>query len=113
MTMKDYAAVLRRGWLCLVAGLLLGIGAALLANTLLPREYRSDLTIYCVGQADGDYSVAAAEVALSRMPSYQRLLMENRVLEDVVWRLDLPETPPELAQRIAVTNDPETLLLKI
>lgn len=113
MTIGHYAQVLRRGWAFVAAGLVLGIGAALAANALLPRSYTSELTIYISGHADGDYSVAAAEVAQSRVPSFRKLMTEDRVLEDVVAGLDLVESPRELADKIVVSNEPETLLLTV
>ncbi|OLT02897.1 hypothetical protein BJF90_28535 [Pseudonocardia sp. CNS-004] len=113
MTIVDYARVLKRGWAFVIAGIVLFVGAAFAANVLLPREYTSHVTIYISGQAAGDDAVAAAEVAHSRVLSYRELLTEDRVLNDVVARLALVETAAELADKIVVSNEPETLLLDV
>jgi capsular exopolysaccharide synthesis family protein len=113
VTIVDYARVLKRGWAFVVTGLVLFVGTALAANVLLPREYASHVTIYISGQAAGDDAVAAAEVAHSRVLSYRKLLSDDRVLGDVVARLTLAETPAELADKIVVSNEPETLLIDV
>src|SRR5688500_8110498 len=82
MTILDYWRVLRRGWVFVVAGLVLGVGAAFVANVVLARQYTSDLTIYVSGQASGDYAVAASQLAQDRILSYRELVTEDRVLED-------------------------------
>ena len=114
MTVNEALRIVRGRWrvvlLCLLVGLL-GAGAV---TSLMPREYSSNVTLYVSlqGRADtSDAAYQASQLAKERVVSYAPLLRDERVTKAVVDKLQLPTAPGELADRITVTVEPETVVL--
>ncbi|OLT02870.1 hypothetical protein BJF90_28335 [Pseudonocardia sp. CNS-004] len=114
MTVDRAILVLRERWKIVALCLVLGVLGAGVANYFAPREYSSDITFYVSLQgpaADPDEAYESNELAKERVLSYQPLLTDERITQAVIDRLGLPMTPAELAQRITVSADTDTVVL--
>jgi capsular exopolysaccharide synthesis family protein len=115
MTVRDYARVLRQQWVVFVLCVILGIGGAVAANLLLPRQYESAVTWYFTTEDTSDRSASAAYqgslLSEQRVKSYQELVTGPSITREVVERLNLDITPLELADSISTSTEIDTVLL--
>ena len=113
MTPREFIDVARERWRSIVAGLLVGIFAAVLATYLVPREYSASVTVIVSTQPDPAAPVSAGsdEVSAQRISTYVELMRSRRLAGEVIAVLGLPETPEQLADRIAVTTTPDSALI--
>lgn len=116
MSIGEYLLLLRRRWRIWVAGLVLGITAALLVNVLAPKSYTASATSFV--------TVAAPEVAatapfqnsqfvVQRVKSYVILIRSARVLEPVVQEVAPDLTVPELRAKASATSPLETSVIQV
>src|SRR4029078_3356604 len=64
------------------------------------------------GQAGGaDAAYQASQLAKERVVSYAPLLRDERITQPVIDQLHLATTAPDLAKRITVTVQPDTVVL--
>lgn len=116
MTFSSLLRTLRDRWLFLVAGLLVGLLGALLVIVLTPRTYASTSSLY-VSAFDNSQSATSAYqgslLSQQRVKSYSELMVSERVLQTVIDRLGLPETAPELAQKVSVTSATDSTILAV
>ena len=85
-----------------------------MATYLTPRQYSSDVTLYVAlqGRAESsDAAYQASQLAKERVVSYAPLLRDERITGPVIDKLRLPLTTAELADRITVTVQPDTVVL--
>lgn len=114
VTSTELAAILkRRWWVLALAGLLLGsVG---LAFTLLQRPvYSAEATLFvgAATTANGDsYSDAIGSTPSVR--TFGDLIVLRPVLERVIARLNLTETPAHLAARLKITPQLETQIVQV
>ncbi len=113
MTPREFIDVARERWRSIVAGLLVGVVAAVLATYLVPREYSASVTVIVATQPDPAAPVPAGsdEVSAQRISTYVELMRSRRLASEVIAVLGLPETPEQLANRIAVTTTPDSALI--
>jgi len=113
MTPREFIDVARERWRSIVAGLLVGVFAAVLATYLVPREYSASTTVIVATQPDPAAPVSAGsdEVSAQRISTYVELMRSRRLASEVIAVLGLPETPEQLANRIAVTTTPDSALI--
>jgi capsular exopolysaccharide synthesis family protein len=114
MTVDRAILLLRERWKIVALCLVLGVLGAGVANYFTPREYSSDITFYVALQGpaeDSDDAYQANELAKERVLSYQPLVTDERITQAVIDRLGLSTTPAELAQRITVSADTDTVVL--
>ena len=112
MTPREYIEVVRERWRWIVAGLLLGVIAAVGAIYLVPREYSTAVTVLVAPQADPTGTANdSGEISAQRLGTYVELLQSKRLAGGVISELGLPTTPDQLANRIGVTTTPDSLLL--
>ncbi len=114
MTPREFVDIARERWRFIVAGLLLGLVAAGLAIYLVPREYSASVTMI-VSTQPVDPTIPAPtgsdEVSAQRISTYVELARSKRLASDVILALRLPDTPEQLANRIAVTTTPDSALI--
>ena len=114
MSVNEALRVVRSRWRVVVLCLLLAALSAGVATYATPRQYSSNVTLYVSlqGRAEGsDAAYQASQLAKERVVSYAPLLTDTRITQPVIDRLRLPMTPAQLAERITVTVQPETVVL--
>ena len=115
MTIQDYLRVLREQWVVVVSAVVLAVIAAGAVTFLRPPEYTAKLTMYVSAQA-GDTADGAYQGSLlsqQRVTSYVELVSSTRVSGEVIRRLDLPQTPEELARQITATSAVDSVLIDV
>src|SRR4051794_35658757 len=104
----------RDRWRAIVAGLLLGVVAAIAAVYLVPHEYRALVTVIVSSRPPTDPTGSSTsdgeDISFQRLNAYIELLHSKRLARDVIASLRLDATPEDLAGRIAVTNVPDSPL---
>ena len=106
--------IVRTRWRIVTLCLLLGLLGAGAATYLTPKEYSSDVTLYVSlqGRADSsDAAYQAGQLAKDRVVSYAPLLKDERITQPVIDKLRLGITAGQLADRIQVTVQPDTVVL--
>ena len=114
MTLNEAFRVLRARWRIALLCLLLALLGAGVVTSLTPRQYSSDVTLYVSlqGEAGGaDAAYQASQLAKERVVSYAPLLRDERITQPVIDQLHLATTSAELAKRITVTVQPDTVVL--
>ena len=115
MSVNEALRILRERFGIVVICLLLAVLGAGVATSMTPRQYSSDVTLYVSlqGRAESsDAAYQASQLAKERVVSYGPLLTDERILQPVIDRLQLRLTTAQLASRIAVTVEPETVVLQ-
>lgn len=115
MELTDYARILRRNWRLVLATVLvvLALGAALTALT--PREYQAKAQLY-VSAAGGDsFSdlVQGGSFTQRQVATYADIMTSPLVLDQVITELGLPESSPDLAERVTTIVPPDTVLIDV
>jgi tyrosine-protein kinase len=116
MTPREYVEIVRERWRYIIAGLLLGLVAAIAAIALVPREYAASVTVMVASQlpsnpANSGAASKGTDISGQRLGIYEELLRSTRLTRDVISTLHLNVTPEELADHIAVTTTPNSVLL--
>lgn len=114
VSVNEAFRVVRERWRIVAGCFLLGTLCAAALTMLMPRVYSSDLTIYVSlqGQTDNsDAAYQASELAKQRVVSYAPLVTDARITQPVIDELQLGITPEQLASRITVTVEPDTVVL--
>jgi capsular exopolysaccharide synthesis family protein len=106
--------VIRR-WLWLIVGcVLLGATGAFVVSSRMPPVYRASATLLVhvpPATSTGDLTTILASEQLAL--TYSEMLKEPSVLEAVIARLELEETPDALAKRVEVTPVKDTQLIRL
>lgn len=115
MTIDDFLRIVRERWLAVVAGLLIGALAGLLFGLFSPAYYTASTTLY-VYSPSGDSTDAAYQgslVSQQRVSSYAELVTSEDVTDDVIARLGLRETSPELAKQLSASSASDSVLIDL
>jgi capsular exopolysaccharide synthesis family protein len=115
MTIQDYLRVLREQWVVVVSAVVLALIAVGAVAFLRSPEYTAKLTMYVSAQtgdtADGAYQ--GSLLSQQRVTSYVELVSSTRVSGEVIRRLDLPQTPEELAGQITASSTLDSVLIDV
>ena len=110
------AALRRPQWLIVLGGAV-GVAMGLLASALGPQQYTAGIeqlvTLTAQGQAQGQTETVDLDQAARRVRSYLPLATSAWVLQPVVRDLRLDTDATSLAEEVAVTNPPGTVLIRI
>jgi capsular exopolysaccharide synthesis family protein len=115
MDLRHVIAALRRWWYVTTSIVLLIGGAATAYALLRSPEYRATSTVFF----SLNRSPAVSELAQGStytqevVKSYSQLVTLPVVLSPVISRLGLDETPPELARRVSIQAQPDTVIADI
>jgi len=115
MTIQDYLRVLREQWVVVVSVAVLAVIAAGAVGFLRPPEYTAKVTMYVSAQT-GDTEDTAYQGSLlsqQRVTSYVEFVNSIRVSGEVIRRLDLPQTPEELAGQITASSALDSVLIDV
>ncbi len=115
MDLLEYARLLRKHWLAVVAATILGVGAGLLLAMVQTPSYRASTEVFISTQASDTSSdlVQGNAFTLSRVNTYARLASSEEVLDRVVEQLDLEVPARELIEQIRAVPVPGTAILEI
>ena len=115
MTVQDYLRVLREQWIVIVSVAVLAVIVAGCVAFLRPPEYTANLTMYVSAQtADtADSAYQGSLLSQQRVTSYVELVSSTRVSGEVIRRLDLPQTPEQLAEQITASSTLDSVLIDV
>jgi capsular exopolysaccharide synthesis family protein len=115
VTPREYIEMGRERWRSIVAGLLVGVVAAIAAAYLVPDEYRALTTVLVSSRPPTSPAAGSTsdseDISTQQLFTYIELLHSKRLAQDVITSLKLNVTPDDLAGRITVTNVPDSPLL--
>jgi len=107
------AIVKRRVWLIVGCGLLAGAVAFIVASTV-PASYRATTTMLIMVAKDARTDEFNTLVASERLAlTYSQMLTEHSLLEAVITREGLTQTPQALAKKISANPVPDTQLIRL
>lgn len=116
MSLREYVVLIRRRWITIVVGLLVGVAVAVGYIALAPREYTAHITMFVSARGAADSVGSAYEgglLAQQRIVSYTELLTSSRLARETVERLSLDESPDDVRGSITVTVQPDSTILDV
>ncbi len=116
MELQTYLRIIRVGWVWLILGTLLGIGAAAGWVALQKPVYTADASgfVAVTGQGEDTGSALIADnLAKSKVKSYIDLGTWRSVAEDVITQLGLDTRPETLVDQVRVSNPVDTVNLLV
>lgn len=115
MDLRDYLAILRQRWILIVATALATFAVtAGLTWTATPQYASSTGLFVSTSQSSTDNSaLQGSQFSLQRIKSYADLVNQSAIMNRVVDRLDLDETPGQLSQKVSAAAELDTVILTI
>lgn len=117
MTLNGLVAGIGRRWIVVVAFTLLGIIGAIIVNAVVLPQYRAEARVYVAVSTTGALSttdrVAANSAAAQATVTFVALGTSDTVLQGVIDSLGLDETIEDLASRVEVTSELESVVITI
>ena len=117
MILEDYVRVLRKGWIYVVAWLLIGVGVGAALVIVATPQYEARTRVFVSAQNGGASSagelVSGTSYAQQRIRSYLDIALSPSVLQPVVDELALPMSADQLASRITATTPPNSLIIEV
>lgn len=115
MSLVDVLRVFQRLWVLVVVLLALGLATAAVALLVVPSTYTSTSRLFVSTQSLGtaDELLQGSTYTQARMLSYARIASDPIVLEPVIERLGLDETPDELAETVSATAERDQLIIEV
>ena len=104
MDLRSYVGLLVRHWILIVGTIAIGLIAAtaLLISATPLYSSTAQIVFTAHGGQSGQDLAYAGSYAESRMQTYKTLATTNDVLQPVIDKLGLDETPKQLSKRISV-----------
>lgn len=115
MDIERIAHLLRRGWIAMMVGALLGAGAgAALAHVAVP-EYQASTQVYVsvTGATNSSELAQGGTAAEQKVQSFANVAKSARVLEPVIQQLGLHESAIELARRVSAQTPIDSVIVTI
>lgn len=115
MTVAQYVAVLRRNLLLIIAFIMLGGVGAYAYSQTLPKQYRSHASVMVVpvrGESTSEV-VQGSNYVANIVQSYALLTTTPFVLQPVIDKVGLDESPSQLAQRVSVVTPLNTVVIQL
>jgi len=113
--LRGYLRILRRQWLVIVAGVLLGVAVASVYVIASNAKYASTARLF-ISTPLTDASSQAYQGSLfsqQRVQSYADLITGSTVANKVIDKLGLTEPPESLMSRVSATAEPQTVIIEI
>ncbi|PWJ56043.1 capsular exopolysaccharide family [Quadrisphaera granulorum] len=115
MELVDYVVLLRRRWLVLVLGGMLGGVLGVVSTVGQPDSFRAEATVFLSLDRGGSVSELAQGSSYTQgiIQSYVLLVTTPTVLQPVIDELGLDTTPQRLAKNITASSPVETVVIEI
>ena len=116
MDLRDYLRVLRRQWVLVVVGLLLGTAVGVVIILRATPLYSSTVRLFVSTPGSDTANAQMYQGGLfsqQRVTSYADLIKGSTVAEKVLSRVGSDETPATLVNQITATADPDSVILQI
>ena len=114
MDLRDYLRVARRRWMTIVIVALLALAATALFTLQATPQYASSARLFIsTPESTSNEAYTGGLFSQARVTSYADLLTGEEISRRVVDRLNLDESPRDLAQQIRAVAKPETVVLSI
>ncbi|HVK44393.1 MAG TPA: polysaccharide biosynthesis tyrosine autokinase [Micropruina sp.] len=116
MDLRDYLRVLRRQWVLVVVGLLLGTAVGVVIILRATPLYSSTVRLFVSTPGSDTANAQMYQGGLfsqQRVTSYADLIKGSTVAEKVLSRVGSDETPAALVNQITATADPDSVILQI
>lgn len=115
MNTRGPLQVLRRRWIEIVTVTLIGVLGGLAYAWTAPVTYRSTAGTFfsLVSGSSASDLVQGSTYAQNQVESFAQLAVTPEVLQPVVARLRLPESPAELARKVEVTVPTSTVIVEV
>ena len=114
MELKDYLRIARQRWMAIAVVTLLAIGAGTLLTLRATPQYSSSARLFIsTSQSDTAGALQGGTFSLQRVKSYANLLTGEEISRRVVEKLNLSESPRQLASQITAVAQPDTVVLAI
>ncbi len=112
---RDYARVLRRRWLVILATALIALGVASLLTVTATPQYTSSARLFVsTSPSDSSEAYQGSLFSVQRVTSYANLASESQDLaQSVIDDLELNTTPGDLLSRVTAEVIPDTVNLTI
>lgn len=112
---KIFRHIVRKWYLIVIAGVLAGIMGFCYANFYITPTYRAK-SVMLVELRNSHYDEMDYEqvtVAQKYVATFADIIRTNYVLEDVIQKLNLKESPSSLASKIQVYENEDTFLINV
>lgn len=114
MELREYIRIARRRWMTIVIVALLTVGATALFTLRVTPQYASSARLFIsTPESNTDQAYSGGLFSQARVTSYASLLTGEEISRRVVDRLNLDESPRDLARQIDAVAEPETVVLSI
>lgn len=115
MTIQDYLSALRRHWLVILGGAVLGFALAAGLSLAATPQYTASSKLYFTMPDSGSSAqiTSGSSYAMSQMPSYAALATQPVLLKKVIAEEGLDTTPKQLAGQVTATVEKDTVLLDL
>lgn len=115
MELRDYLRGLRRHWIAILLLTVLGVGVGYGWTLLQTPVYEASASGFVASRQTEDVSMSTVgdSLARSKVQSYLDIAGWRVVAEHAIEELELDTTPEALVTQVAVTNTPDTVILKI
>ena len=113
MTLREYLQVIRERWLYVVAGLVLGVVAAVVLTMLTTRQYASSVVLYVASQSSQDNTQAQYQGSLlseQRVKSYTEMITSSRITTPAAAQIGAPAS---LGAAVTASAQPDTVLVTV
>lgn len=115
MDIRDYLRILRRNWILIVAGLMIGLLLGGVASILTKPTYTSQTQLFVAIQNSGSVQELQQGNTFSqaRVQSYVKTVTTPVVLQPAIDALGLSISAQELSERVTASTDVNTVLINI
>ena len=114
MELKDYLRIARQRWMTIAIVTLLTVGLGTLLTLRATPQYSSSARLFIsTSQSDTADALQGGTFSLQRVKSYANLLTGEEISRRVVEKLNLAESPRQLASQITAVAEPDTVVLAI
>lgn len=115
LDLRDYLQIMRRNWILLTSLTLVGIFVGGAVSVLLKPTYTASTQLFVAIQSSGSVSELQQGNTFSqaRVQSYVKTAETPIVLQPAIDELGLATTAAELASRVVVTADLNTVLINV
>lgn len=115
LDLRDYLRILRRNWMLVCAGLLIGLIGGAGVSFALPATYTASTKLFVAIQSSGSVQELQQgnTFTQARVQSYVQTATTPIVLQPAIENLGLDTSPEELAKRIKVASQLNTVLINI